>query len=407
MKSAIRLIVLVLIIFISQSGFSQDQASTTDPNNIINAYNEFGCDLFNKLSSKNEASFDSLNTGKSNIFISPLSLALNMAMVYNGAEKETESAIAKTLHISGTSPEELNAKSKKLIDLICHKENFGQIKIANSIWLSESKKWEFKNSFLNTIDEFYYAKAFRGLNSDTINHWISEKTNGRIGYIDFKFDDLSAAVILNTIYFKEKWAYPFRLEKTDERDFYLCDGSKKRIEMMRQSDGYKYHENDDFQEVEIRFRSDFGLVIFLPKNDSCLENWDIKELYEEFTQNNKSVFGYVEIPKFTIKFEMKLKNILSELEMEIAFDMHNANFTEMADFDPQSNLYIGEIIHSTFLQINETGAEAAATTSTHMKFFASSQPKKIIINKPFYIVLRNRKNNAILFIGAIYDPQKI
>ena len=402
-------IIMVLLIFVPEFSYSQDSGNSAETNKVISAYNDFGIDVFSKLFLKNEAAFDSIKKERENILISPLSLALNMAIVYNGAEEETKSAIARTLHIFGINPEKFNSSNKELINSICLDKNSRHINIANAIWLSESKNWKFKEPFLNKIDDYYNASAFRGLNIDTINHWINEKTNGRIEDIDVKFDDLSAAVILNTIYFNDKWAYSFHLPRTEIKDFYLCDGSTKKIDMMKQVYYYNYHENDEFQEVEIKFRRDFGLVIFLPKNDRCLRHSNIKKIFKEFNEKSKrKVMGYIEIPKFKMKFETKPKDILSELGMGIAFDATKANFTEMVYFEPQFNLYIEEIIHSTFLKINEMGAEAAAATLTHPKFFATSRLEfKMIVNKPFYIVLRNTKNNTILFIGAVYDPQKI
>ena len=394
---------IAAISILAISPFFANLYAATDPlpiGYIADSFNEFGFSVFQEV--RNEYP-------EENIFISPLSLALATASVYIGAEGTTKEAIAQTLHIPEISKEELNMAVAFMLNEYQSNPNKFTLEIANAIWMSE--RWEFKQEYLKNLRLYYQAEAFKGLNLENMNDWIKNKTKGKINEFDIQLDPRSAALVVNTIYYKSKWIHQFNPNSTGDDDFFLCHGDTEKIQMMKNGGRYIYHENDIYQAVELPFIDNmFSMFIVLPKKEICLKNLTIDStLINEFDEMSKIRPGRIHLPKFKLNFEAAYNEILSNLGMEIAFDVYRANFTEMAIFTPEDNFYIEDVMQNTFLEVNEEGVEASAATVYHMKGGSGPPPDpvKIIVNKPFLLAIRDIRTGLMLFMGAIYNPKEI
>ncbi len=382
---------------------SQQTESSQKVTNISAAHNAFGLDILKELQSEDKSE---------NIFISPSSISLALSMTYNGAVGETKSAMAKTLKLSDFSIEQVNQSSKNLLELLDDPDSKVQIDIANSIWAR--KGVEFKQSFLDVNQKYYSAKVttldFSQEDAvDIMNKWVSDNTVGKIPtIITPPITPAAVMYLINAIYFNGTWSYEFDSKLTEEGEFTSFDGSKHTKPMMHQTrEDFSYLETDDFQAVELPYgeKKRLGMYVFLPKKDStAFFNGLAADDWNSWVSKFKTKEGALILPKFKIEYGQKLNATLEKLGMKIAFSP-DADFSNIADASGVGGFYISNVMHKSFIDVNEEGTEAAAATSVEMKFGMAEQEEQdafhMEVNKPFFFAIADQETKEIIFMGLV------
>jgi serpin B len=367
---------------------------------LIEASNRFSFNLFDRIAKK--------ETNK-NIFISPLSISLALSMTYNGARGETQNAMAKTLEAQGIAISEVNHFNRMLQESLLSSDKGTEISIANSLWAS--KDVSLKQSFIDDNKIFYQAKLsnlnFSDRNAVTlINDWVKQQTKGKISKIIEETDRNTVIILVNAIYFKSAWKKPFEESKTKPKPFTLDDGTKIQHPAMTQSGFYRYLDTPQFQAIRLPYRSTrFSMDIFLPKSTA-----NLTEFQKQLTAKNWQVWsdkfvkreGLIQIPKFKIEYRIDLVGTLKNMGMQIAF-------SSAADFRNLSTerIFITEVIHKTFVDVNEKGTEAAAVTLVNIaRGLGSPEDFQMIVDRPFFFAISDQRTGTILFMGAIKNPSK-
>ncbi len=378
------------------------QLVTVD-NRLVAANTQFSFKLFDKIAKQ--------DAGK-NIFVSPASVAMALAMIYNGAGGETQEAMAKSLALPGMSLPEINQAQAALRDMLASSDPKVQLTIANSLWAR--KNVAFKPEFLKRTQDFFAAKitnldfAAPGA-AATMNEWVNQQTNGKINKIVDTIPGDAILYLINAIYFKGKWSTQFDKAKTKDGQFTLLNGAKKKHPMMSQSGRFRYFENEKFQAISLPYGDGrMSLYVFLPSKNSNLNALQAAlnaESWESWMPQFRSAEGNITLPRFKMEYEMVLNNALKALGMEAAFDPQRANFAGMCSTSPGANVFIGEVKHKTFVEVNEEGTEAAAVTSGGMRVTAFIPPFTMIVDRPFFSAIRDNQTGTILFMGTIFDPK--
>lgn len=369
---------------------------------LVTAHNSFGFKVFQELFEQ-EAS--------ENLFISPSSIALALSMTYNGAEAETRKAMAKTLGVQNMTPEELNQAGQALLALLASVDEKVTIEIANSIWAK--KEVEFKEPFLSDNQRYYQAQTtsldFNDPKSvEVINAWVSKNTKGKIPTIINQIPPEMVMYLINAIYFKGNWTFQFDEKLTKEREFTLPNGGKKMVLMMEQKETFPYFETEEFQAISLPYGENkrLRMDVFLPKNglDQLIENLNL-DRWIGLVENMGETKGTIILPKFKIEYEKTLNQTLQVLGMGIAFDPGQANFGRLADLSQlPGNLYLSEVKHKSFVEVNEEGTEAAAVTNVGIGIVSVGGGKKTFyleVNRPFLFAIRDSQTNTILFLGTL------
>ncbi|MCP6760486.1 MAG: serpin family protein [Fischerella sp. CENA71] len=375
------------------------QKSVLPDTKLVNANTKFGFKIFEEVLKQEN---------NKNVFISPASIAIALDMTYNGASGSTQQAMAKALELQGLSIQEINSSNTTLKQLLENPDPQIQLSIANSLWANQEVS--FKPDFIKTIQDYYQAKAtnlnFQDSGSvDTINSWVKENTNGKIDKIVENIKPDQVLFILNAIYFKGRWTNEFDKQQTAQQPFYLTSGNQKQHPMMSQKGRYKYYENEQFQAVSLPYSKDgkISFYVFLPKS-----NYNLKSFYQNLNSDNwekwMSQFsqqeGFIRLPRFKMDYEVRLNDALQALGMGEAF-------TNKADFSKMGEKFaISEVKHKTFVEVNEAGTEAAATTSVGIVATSLSvnEPFRMIVDRPFFCAMRDNQTGSILFMGSILDP---
>jgi serine protease inhibitor len=352
-------------------------------------------------------------SAEKNIFVSPSSISLCLAMAYNGAEAETCQAMARALEMQAMSLDELNRTYRELTMGLENADAKVQLQIANSLWTREGLR--FKPDFIQRTKDYFNAQG-TALNFDdpaapaTLNRWVSEKTQGKIDKIVDQIDAQAMLFLINAIYFKGAWAKEFDKAKTQLDTFTLLHGTKQ-VPMMSQSGNYPYLETKDFQAVSLPYGGGhFSFYVFLPSSSLSLGAFE-KSLteanWQQWMEQFHAMDGDISLPRFRVEYEATLNDALKAIGMGLAFDEGRANFSGMIQMQGQ-NVYISRVKHKTFAEVNEEGTEAAAVTSTEMHTTAFAVPHQrfhMVVDRPFFCAIRDNTTGAVLFLGSIYNPQ--
>jgi serpin B len=335
-------------------------------------------------------------------------------MTLNGAAGETQAAMEQTLEFTGMTTDDINQSYRSLIDLLTNLDRNVAFEIGNSIWYREGMAFE--QSFIDVNKEFFDA-VVRAINFNhreeaarIMNSWVKEKTRGKISEI-VKADAIDANTVMfliNAIYFKGTWTFEFKKENTRDDVFTKLDGSQIPCKMMNMTGTLSYVENDLFQAVDLPYGNQlFSMTIFLPKLPL-----DVNALLAELTQENWEAWLAsfddhtieLQFPKFTLEYKLTMNDVLKALGMEIAFDKYRADFTRM--YAGPERLFIDEVIHKTFVKVDEEGTEAAAVTSVEIGVESSEPSYPLMrVDRPFLFVIRDQHSNTILFMGKIVEPK--
>ena len=371
---------------------------------LVEKTNDFGFNLYKNLARENE-----------NIMISPVSVSLAMAMVYNGANGATREDMARALNVQGLELDRLNKNNLALLYYLTSADPELTVNIANSIWMLEDFK--FSEAFVATVKNDYQAEAKKldfadPKSADVINKWVNDKTRGTIDQIVTPpIDSQTIMFLINAVYFKGSWTSPFETELTSEQAFNLVDGQTVTVPTMYQSGSFDYLKSSGFQALRLPYGEDeqMAMVLFLPDQNTSLSEFQ-NQLNQDNWSNWQAHFeakaGTLMLPKFTMEYEKSLNQVLAELGMGIAFEPGKADFSGLAAA-AAGDIYISNVKHKTFIQVDESGTEAAAVTSVEVG--TTSMPAydfELNFDRPFFYAIEDSETGAIVFMGAVLDPSK-
>ena len=364
-----------------------------DVSSVASANTRFGFKLLQDLRERDSGA---------NIFISPLSISIALTMTHNGAVGETEHAMAEVLEIEGLDRDAVNHSNAALRNSLEDPDPKVEISIANSIWSRQGV--EFNPDFLERNRVFFGAEVasldFSAPEAtEIINEWVNTNTNGKIEKIVDRISPQTLLFLINAIYFKGNWQDEFDKSQTRPGIFHLSDGNEKRVEMMRREGEYLYFRGENFEATILPYGDGrLGMYIFLPNRDSNLNkflgnlnagNWG--DWISQFQDRRHDMM----LPRFKLEYEVSLNDTLEALGMGIAFGS-GADFSGMGP-----SLFISEVKHKTFVEVNEEGTEAAAVTAV---VGVKSVPSVFRVDRPFFFAIYDTETETVLFMGVVTEP---
>lgn len=378
------------------SAMAQD--STTQ---LAKSQNAFGM----KLLSKEAASHP-----HQNVFLSPLSIYLALAMAENGAAADTRTAMRHTLEVPPQLTEDEIGKSVQALSKDLRSQTGMEISIANALWsdpslpLSPAFVERCRNFFDATATSLDFSNSVPA--AEEINAWVKKNTGGKIDSIVTPgIVAASKAILTNAIYFKAAWEHKFPKSGTSDAPFHLTDGKQKTVPMMRNASlEYAYRSGDGFEGAELSYRgSQVAMFAILPARGTSPEQALGKVSIDSLIHSNNSSELDLRLPRFTLDYSASLKDPLTSMGMGIAFRHPGADFIPLGS----PLFFIGDVLHKTRLEVDEEGTVAAAATATVMVGAAMRRPqekKVLVFDRPFGVLLCDTTTGTILFAGVIYDP---
>lgn len=375
---------------------------------LVQGNSDFAFDLYKYLKDED-----------GNLFFSPFSISMALAMTYAGARGESEAQMAQTLHYL-LSQEDLHAAFNAL-DLALASRGEGaegadgegfRLNIVNAIW--GQVDYDFLSSFLDLLAENYGAglRVLDYMNNpegsrQAINQWVSDQTEGRIKDLlpEGSITPMTRLVLTNAIYFNAAWNLPFEEEDTTDGVFHLADGTQVTVPMMNQTEYFRYAEENGLIAIELPYdREELSMVILTNEDGTFagLENSLTREAVESVIGKLENTRIALAMPKFEFESKFGLKETLVNMGMVEPFDAYKADFSGMTGV---KELYISDVIHKAFISVDEAGTEAAAATGVVVGVVSMPpEPVNVTLDQPFVFMIRDVQTGAILFIGRVMNP---
>jgi serpin B len=326
-------------------------------------------------------------------------MSLALSLTANGARGQTQADMVKTLDPKNPSIEAINKLNNDIIHLV-HKEEGTEFSLANAIFTRVTPLQDYQNLAIST----YHAQVDNLQGKDQINAYVSNKTHGKIEKVyDEEISADTKMLIINTIFFSKQWSKSFGL-KNEKEDFKNSNNSVSKVQyLQKQLDYVSYYQDSKVEVVEVPMDdTEYGFYVLLPQADI---NTYVNNLTdEEFTgifAGMKEDFITLTVPEFKVEFSSSMKDVLKKMGMEIAFSETAADFKNMT---AKENLFIGDVIHKTYMKVDRYGLEAAAVTVVEMRSKSLGRMheyKSMYVNRPFLVVIKHMKQGHVMFFGKI------
>ncbi|XP_060138856.1 serine protease inhibitor 2.1-like [Zootoca vivipara] len=347
----------------------------------------------------------SLQSGQ-NIFFSPLSISMAFSMIGMGAKSNTQNQIYKGLGLTSIDTSKIHKEFKQLIQML--KSPGAKMDIGNALWIK--KPHQILPKFSKGVKSLYKAESFNfeqpSVAEKQINDYVNKKTHGKITKAVQDLDPAAIMVLVNYIYFKDDWEYPFDPELTHKEDFFIDEGKTVKVDMMRNTAVYRYFHDKALScwVVELPHKGGAVAWFILPDKGKLKEVEDamgeetLSKWRKSLTEDKISLF----LPKFSMSASYDLNNVLSGLGIT---DVFSSN-ADLSGITGSSGLKINKAIHQAVLDIHEKGSEAAAVTvvTTGFKSLSLRDPVVLKFTRPFFLTILAPNDGPLLFMGKVMNP---
>ncbi|MCK5024607.1 MAG: serpin family protein [Thermoplasmata archaeon] len=406
--SIIIVITLITVAVVSINWIGKDFSSNAPPTDmagLIESSNDFSFEMYQELA------------GDENVFFSPYSITTAMGMAYEGARGNTAVEMAEVLNFP--TDNETRLEIMKAFQSEFNEENNAyELATANAYWLRQGEN--LNPEYRDAIESYYLAHGEEldfvgnpGGSAEIINAWVEEQTNDRIQDLlsPSSITPETYLVLTNAIYFLSDWKYQFDVNATENRSFQTSGQENIMVETMNMNDAeisLNYSENGDVQMLQLPYmEEELSMYIMLPKDDdiasleSKLDYEYMNNLKDDMSQEWMNIY----LPKFEFEQKYNLVNNLANMGMPTAFGS-GADFSGITS---DTSLVISDVIHQSFVKVDEEGTEAAAATAVIMQdnsVGSGSTPQPILFDAdhPFIFFIQHESTGQILFMGKVGNP---
>ena len=353
---------------------------------------------------------------KNSIF-SPYSLMVAMSMVLAGSRGNTAKQLIQALHFDQMEILDIHTSMMTLSKRIDKNANNATCKFKDANCIFSQKNFQVLPLYLKLVRDFYHSDV-KGIDftdptsaANIVNEWVDRMTNHKIQKL-LTPDDISPMtkmILSNAIYFKGKWKFQFDKSNVIEKPFHYDTNNHVIVKMMSQKMKINYLQDraTGIQMIELPYECNkMSMILILPESielfsglkETVLSNGNLDKWIKSMNKMDVNV----KIPKFVIKQKMDLNDVLQKLGVTDLFDMNRADLSGISQI---VKLYVGKVIQEAHLEVNEEGSEAAAATGVIILAKMMAITPEFIADRPFIYIIRDIKNNTILFMGHVTKPE--
>ena len=350
---------------------------------------------------------------QTNPMCSPADMYVALSMLAECASGSTRAQILSLLGSSGVK--ELRDTAFDLWHSVYVDDGFSKALLSSSIWLRDDEAFntKYNTETLKILADYYKTTSFKGKMgskeySKAMSAWVSDQTAGLLNMDDRPLNEMTAAALVSTVYFKANWQKQFFENQTKQGVFHAKDADVS-VPFMHRIDSDRYYYSDDFGAVALGLESQATMWLVLPdKGVSPLDVLKKGEVFDLISdkyawQNASSVMIDLYIPSFDVSSSGSLIESLKALGITYAFDKNKADFSALAQ--SSVSIYISEAEHDVRVKVDEKGVEAAAYVDFRLPYGAEppSDKTEFRLDRPFLFFITN-KENVLLFAGIVNEP---
>lgn len=370
-------------------GISKNESASKAPDDEFKAAaSSFAAELFK----------DNYSKGKTTL-VSPLSVLTALALVQNGAQGNTLAQLEQAL--GGLDRDTLNAYMRAYCDFLTESD---ELKIANSVWTDSSA--EAKRAFLQKAVDSYSAQIFSAPLSSkktvsSINSWVKKNTDGMIPKIIENADRDAVMMLINAVAFEAKWETPYTNDDIEKLEFNSYSGKSKKTEFMCSTESVYLSDGGTVGFMKPYKNGRFAFAALLPDENTGIDDYVASlsgdKLMKIFSSAKRGNEVNVKMPKFRAEYSAQLIDTLKKMGVKDAFDSKTADFSSLIE---NRDAYIATVVHKTFIEVDEKGTRAAASTLVGADTMSLMEPYSVCLNRPFVYMIVDTETNLPLFIGV-------
>lgn len=395
------LLTIVSLLFLLP-GCHADKQSNYPPETITKSNQDFTFNLYKEV----------VQSETGNICLSPFSVSFCLGMIMNGTEGDTYDEIRQLMGFQDFTREDINRYMQTIRKELSTADTSVTIINANSIWINN--RFNVRKAFTQLNKKYYQAETYNEpFDSNTIskiNQWSADHTNGKITKPVQEIDDNFLSILINSIYFKGRWSSEFSKSATIDEPFLTADSCLINIPTMIRKQYINSYRDEKVTVAELPYGNEtFSMVLFLPTQkdgdiNEIIAHLD-KEQWEKWL-NNLSLHKFeLHLPRFKMEQKINLEKQLKALGIKKAF-IASLDFDKMCQTE---KFYIHSLSQNSFIEVNEEGTEAAATTVASIiaeEEIASNFPAIIRFDRPFGYMIQEKNSGIILFAGKVNNPKE-
>ena len=352
-----------------------------------------------------------LESKDENVLISPLSIQLALAMTANGADGDTKAEMEALLG-GEISLADLNEYLYSYVNNLPSAEKY-KLQIANSIWFRDDEgRLQVEKDFLQKNADYYGAQAYKAAFDDQtlkdINSWVDDHTDGMIDSILDQIDEDAVMYLINALVFDAEWQHVYDKSDVYKGKFTNIGGTEKQVDMMHSEETVYLQDENATGFMKPYSGSKYNFAVLLPNEGVDIYEYIASLTGEDLMETlNTPQLGMVmaTLPKFSYEYELTMNDVLKELGMPSAFSGDTADFSKMAQ-SSHGNIYIGDVLHKTFISVDELGTKAGAVTKVQMNDESAPMSEWVVtLNRPFIYMIIDNETNLPVFIGTVMDVQ--
>lgn len=341
-----------------------------------------------------------------NVLISPLSVLAALSMTLNGARGDTK---AETEAVLGMTSDELNEFFRSYSGSLPAADKY-KLSLANSIWFTNDESFTVNRDFLQTNADYYGADAYRapfdGETLKDINRWVRNRTDGMIPEILDAITPDAVMYLVNALAFEAEWSVIYKKSDISKGKFTAEDGSEKTVEFMHSTEGLYIEDGSARGFIKFYSGQKYAFAAILPGEGTSLSEYvsslDGKKLHTLLLEAESASVSAA-IPKFETGYGTELSDVLVSMGMKAAFDPDKADFSGLGECSGGS-IFIGRVLHRTFISVDEKGTKAGAATVVEMRGESCpAEINEVILDRPFVYMLIDTENSLPFFIGTVRD----
>ncbi len=347
-----------------------------------------------------------------NILLSPLSVLCALAMTANGADHET---LRQMEAVFGMSVQELNEYLGWYMDSLPQGENY-RLSLANAIWVNEVARFTPNRDFLQFNADYYGADIYSAPFDDTtcadINDWVNDKTNGMIPTILDRIPPEALLYLVNALAFEANWREQYDSYQVRENVFTKADGTEQTVEFMYSEENFYLKDENATGFIKMYEDNAYAFVALLPNEGMSPEEYLASLTGEELidlVNNAQRKLVAASIPKFETGYSIELSEVLKNMGMTDAFDRNKADFSALGT-STEGNLFIGRVLHKTFISVGELGTKAGAATVIEVPDATGAYPpdkiEEVYLDRPFVYLLIDCETGLPFFVGILADAKQ-
>eukprot|EP00058_Branchiostoma_floridae_P014652 XP_002600140.1 hypothetical protein BRAFLDRAFT_66648 [Branchiostoma floridae] len=351
------------------------------------------------------------------MFVSPLSISTALAMTYLAAKGKTAEQMGKTMHFDDLSELTLHKTFAKLTETTSTNMTSYTLSMANRLFVQED--FDVLQSYIDGMKQHYGAEVGRvdfgdsKVASDMINNWVEEKTQQKIQDLisEDMLNDLTRLVLVNALYFKAKWDNEFNPFDTDDRPFFRTEEDSVDVPMMHRSGNHHilFDPEVGCSVLELPYKQrDLSMLVIVPTEKEGLRQVEDKitmDTLRGWRNALNDTFSLVYLPKFKLEYSVSLTEHLKQMGMEDLFD---SRLADLSGLTGSRDLHVSQVVQKAFVEVNEKGSEAAAATGVVIRLMSGNfwleTPPTVRADRPFLFLIRDNRNDSILFMGRVADP---